>query len=257
MKNKIQDLFNKAAVLRLAAELSDEERYDYTLRQIARNRAAWLLADGDGSGISMELGGKECICIWPEACYAEQFAQGEEGIKPKRIALDDLLDALEEMQSEEETAFAVFPTMKDVYVAPTDTFYEHLCEQAEQEEAGIPHINPHIWSAPAEKRYESFLHTVCDRAAVWMIRKGDEPLTIAQCLPLWPARQDVAEYLHRQGLTECEPALMDLLLFLRLLEAAADACPSLEYQVFPTEQNGCSVRGEKLLEDLSEELESY
>ena len=64
MKNKIQDLFSKVGVLRMAAELSDEERYDYTLRQIARNRAAWLLADGDGGGISMELGGKECICIW-------------------------------------------------------------------------------------------------------------------------------------------------------------------------------------------------
>ena len=97
MNNKIQDLFSKADVLRMAAELSDEERYDYTLRQIARNRAAWLLADGEGGGISMELGGKECICIWPEACYAEQFAQGEEGVKPKRIALDDLLDVLEEI----------------------------------------------------------------------------------------------------------------------------------------------------------------
>ena len=53
MKSKIQDLFSKAGALRLAAELSDEERYDYTVRQIARNRAAWLLADGDGGGISV------------------------------------------------------------------------------------------------------------------------------------------------------------------------------------------------------------
>ena len=156
MKNKIQDLFSKADVLRMAAELSDEERYDYTLRQIARNRAAWLLADGDGGGISMELGGKECICIWPEACYAEQFAQGEEGVTPKRMDLDDLLDVLEEMQSEEETAFAVFPTMKDVYVAPTDTFYDDLCEQAEQEEAENPHVNPHIWSAAPQSDTKTF-----------------------------------------------------------------------------------------------------
>ena len=257
MNDDNQRLFCRSALLRAAEELSDEERYDYTVRQIARSRAAWLLADGDAGGISMELGGKECICIWPEADFAADFAQ-DDVLKPKRIDLDDLLDVLEEMTSDEGTAFAVFPTRRDVYVASTGSFYEDLCELAEAEEnsAGL-RFNPHIWSAPAEKRYESFLHTVCDRAAVWMIRKGDEPLTIAQCLPLWPARQDVAEYLHRQGLTECEPALMDLLLFLRLLEAAADACPSLEYQVFPTEQNGCSVRGEKLLEDLSEELESY
>ena len=190
MKTKIQELFSKAGMLRLAAELSDEERYDYTVRQIARNRAAWLLADGDGGGISMELGGKECICIWPEACYAEQFAQGEEGVTPKRMDLDDLLDVLEEMQSEEETAFAVFPTMKDVYVAPTDTCYDDLCEQAEQEEAGNPHVNPHIWSAAPQKRYQNFLHTVCDWGAVWLARSGDAPLCSEQGLMLWPARED-------------------------------------------------------------------
>ena len=257
MQNEMNRLFGKSARLRIAVELSDEDRYDYTLRRIVRSRAAWLLAGEDSGGASMELGGKECICIWPEADFAADFAQDDE-LKPKRINLDDLLDALEEMTSEEGTAFAVFPTRRDVYVALAGSFYENLCELAEAEEnsAGL-RFNPHIWSAPAEKRYESFLHTVCDRAAVWMIRKGDDPLMIEQCLPLWPARQDAAEYLRRQGLAECEPALMDLLLFLRLLEAAADACPALEYRIFPTEENGCSVRGEKLLEDLSEELENY
>ena len=254
MKTKIQELFSKAGVLRLAAELSDEERYDYTLRQIARNRAAWLLADGDGGGISMELGGKECICIWPEACYAEQFAQGEEGVKPKRIALDDLLDALEEMQSEEETAFAVFPTLKDVYVAPTDTFYEDLCEQAEQEEAGNPHINPHIWSAAPQKRYRNFLHTVCDRGAVWLARSGDAPLCSEQGLMLWPVREDAEEYLRRQGpAADCTVDYVDVLLFLHLTEAA----PNSDVQIFPTEKDAFSMSGKALQEALEEELENY
>ena len=254
MKSKIQDLFSKAGVLRLAAELSDEERYDYTVRQIARNRAAWLLADGDGGGISMELGGKECICIWPEACYAEQFAQGEEGVKPKRMDLDDLLDVLEEMQSEEETAFAVFPTMKDVYVAPTDTFYEDLCEQAEQEEAGNPHINPHIWSAAPQKRYQNFLHTVCDYAAVWLVRSGDAPLCSEQGLMLWPSRADAEEYLHRQGhASVCTVDYVDVLLFLHLTEAA----PNSDFQIFPTEKDAFHVSGKALQEALEEELENY
>ena len=254
MKNKIQELFSKAGVLRMAAELSDEERYDYTVRQIARNSAAWLLADGEGGGISMELGGKECICIWPEACYAEQFAQGEEGVKPKRMDLDDLLDVLEEMQSEEETAFAVFPTMKDVYVAPTDTFYEHLCEQAEQEEAGNPHINPHIWSAAPQKRYRNFLHTVCDRGAVWLARSGDAPLCSEQDLMLWPAREDAGEYLHRQGHTaDCTVDFVDVLLFLHLTEAA----PNSDFQIFPTEKDAFHVSGKALQEALEEELEKY
>ena len=255
MKNKFQDLFSKVGVLRMAAELSDEERYDYTLRQIARNRAAWLLADGDGGGISMELGGKECICIWPEACYAEQFAQGEEGVTPKRIALDVLLDALEEMQSEEETAFAVFPTLKDVYAAPTDTFYEDLCEQSEiYEEAENPHFNPHIWSAAPQKRYQNFLHTVCDRAAVWLVRSGDAPLCSEQDLMLWATREDAEEYLHRQGhSTDCTVDYMDILLFLRMTQAA----PKSNFQIFPTEKDAFSVSGKALQEALEEELENY
>jgi len=254
MKTRIQDLFSKAGVLRMAAELSDEERYDYTLRQIAQNRAAWLLADGDGGGMSMELGGKECICIWPEACYAEQFAQGEEGVTPKRMDLDDLLDILEEMQSEEETAFAVFPTMKDVYVAPTDTFYEHLCEQAEQEEAGNPHVNPHIWSAAPQKRYRNFLHTVCDRGAVWLARSGAAALGSEQGLMLWPVRADAEEYLHRQGHTaDCTVDYVDVLLFLHLTEAA----PKSDFQIFPTEKDAFSMSGKALQEALEEELENY
>ena len=178
MKTKIQDLFSKAGVLRMAAELSDEERYDYTVRQIARNRAAWLLADGDAGGIAMELGGKECICIWPEACYAEQFAQGEEGVKPKRMDLDDLLDVLEEMQSEEETAFAVFPTMKDVYVAPTDTFYEDLCEQAGQEEAEI-HASIPIFG-PLRRRSDT--ETFCIQCATAGLSGWPGPET-RRCAP--------------------------------------------------------------------------
>ena len=254
MKTKIQALFSKAGMLRLAAELSDEERYDYTVRQIARNRAAWLLADGDGGGISMELGGKECICIWPEACYAEQFAQGEEGVTPKRMDLDDLLDVLEEMQSEEETAFAVFPTMKDVYVAPTDTFYEDLCEQAEQEEAGNPHVNPHIWSAAPQKRYQNFLHTVCDRGAVWLARSGDVPLCSEQDLMLWPAREDAKEYLRRQGhAADCTVDYVDVLLFLHMTQAA----PNSDVQIFPTEKDAFSMSGKALQEALEEELENY
>lgn len=255
MKNKIQDLFSKADVLRMAAELSDEERYDYTLRQIARNRAAWLLADGEGGGISMELGGKECICIWPEACYAEQFAQGEEGVKPKRIALDDLLDVLEEMQSEEETAFAVFPTKKDVYVAPTDTFYDDLCEQVEIEgEARIPSINPHIWSAAPQKRYRNFLHTVCACAAVWLVRSGDAPLCSEQGLMLWPAREDAEEYLRRQRpAADCTVIYVDVLLLLHMTEAA----PNSDFQIFPTEKDTFSMSGKALQEALEEELENY
>ena len=104
-------------------------------------------------------------------------------------------------------------------------------------------INPHIWSAAPQKRYQNFLHTVCDWGAVWLVRSGDAPLCFEQGLMLWPAREDAEEYLHRQGhAADCTVDYVDVLLFLHLTEAA----PKSDFQIFPTEKDAFSMSGKAL-----------
>ena len=49
----------------------------------------------------------------------------------------------------------------------------------------------HIWSAPPEKRYVHFIHTVADREVVWMVRSADGELMFEEngkvYICVWPS----------------------------------------------------------------------
>lgn len=122
----------------------------------------------------------------------------------------------------------------------------------------------HIWSAPLEKRYVHFIHTVADREVVWMVRSADGELMFEEngkvYICVWPSETFAKMYLLEEGQSGNTvnevPFSVELNTFLEKVSELAEES-TYEFMVFPTHSNSAFISAVSLIQDLNAELERY
>lgn len=77
--------------LNAVLEYDGEERYDYFLSRVGEEREIWILVNNDNRflKIAAEDGDVEYLPVWPDAAFAEAYAQGTDDLSPRSISLPD------------------------------------------------------------------------------------------------------------------------------------------------------------------------
>lgn len=113
--------------------LDAEQRLKYLLKQVINNKQVWLLTDEHGS-VMLTTDEEDCIPVWPNQEFAEQWATGEwQGFEAKSIALDDWYKKWTRGLESDELSIVVFPLPEDegVVLYPDELDYE-LKQQAKK-----------------------------------------------------------------------------------------------------------------------------
>jgi len=92
-------------------ELSDNERYDYLIKQAIKNKEIWLLHAIDGLYAMFEDDSEnQYIPVWPEKKYADSYAVGDwDGYTAESMVLSEFLDWLQELK-DDEIFIGAFPS---------------------------------------------------------------------------------------------------------------------------------------------------
>ncbi len=110
-----------------------EQRLKYLLKQITSNKQVWLLTDEYGS-VMLTTDEEDCIPVWPNKEFAQQWATGEwEGFEAKAIPLDDWYKKWTRGLETDELSVVVFPLPEDegVVLYPDELDFE-LKQQAKK-----------------------------------------------------------------------------------------------------------------------------
>lgn len=110
-----------------------EQRLKYLLKQITSNKQVWLLTDEHGS-VMLTTDEEDCIPVWPNKEFAEQWATGEwQGFEAKPIPLDDWYKKWTRGLETDELSVVVFPLPEDegVVLYPDELDFE-LKQQAKK-----------------------------------------------------------------------------------------------------------------------------
>ena len=110
-----------------------EQRLKYLLKQITNNKQVWLLTDEHGS-VMLTTDEEDCIPVWPNKEFAEQWATGEwQGFEAKAIALDDWYKKWTRGLETDQLSVVVFPLPEDegVVLYPDELDFE-LKQQAKK-----------------------------------------------------------------------------------------------------------------------------
>lgn len=101
-----------------ANELSDNERYEYLLKQVASNREIWLLQDLDGSFAMFEDAKEQSyIPVWPDKEFAQAYASGDwNGYEPEKMSLSEFLSWTDELK-EDMILIGAFPNSQSQSMA--------------------------------------------------------------------------------------------------------------------------------------------
>ena len=104
-------------------ELSDNDRFEYLITQIIKNREVWLLHAIDGLYAMFEDENEfQYIPVWPEKEFADSHAIGDwDGYTSDRMGLGEFLDWLQELK-DDEIYIGAFPSaaMRAISVDPID-----------------------------------------------------------------------------------------------------------------------------------------
>jgi hypothetical protein len=95
--------------------LSEEERYDASLKLILSNKEVFVLSDNGGM-VTMGTDNDETSIIpfWPTAEAAKVVAVGDwSKCKPEAFQLEELLDFILPELVEDKQLIALFPTLED------------------------------------------------------------------------------------------------------------------------------------------------
>lgn len=117
--------------------------------------------------------------------------------------------------------------------------------------------NEFIWKAPADKRYENFVHTAADYEAVWLAGSPENQLCVeaagGPALCVWQDEELAARFLQEQSV-DAEAFEVELDAFLDQLEAMAE---DTMLCVSPNGLDDANVDKMTLLRDMEKELELY
>ena len=104
-------------------ELSDNERFEYLLAQVVKNREIWLLHAIDGLYAMFEdENNYQYIPVWPDKTHADLYAVGDwDGYSSQRMGLGEFIDWLQELK-DDDIFIGAFPNanMQALSVDPID-----------------------------------------------------------------------------------------------------------------------------------------
>ncbi|MEC7378212.1 MAG: DUF2750 domain-containing protein [Pseudomonadota bacterium] len=77
--------------LHRVSDMDGEDRYEYFLDQVAESREVWILVNGNSQflKIASDDGDVEYLPVWPDSGLAAAYANGEDSLTPRSVALPD------------------------------------------------------------------------------------------------------------------------------------------------------------------------
>lgn len=92
------------------SSLSDNERYEYFIRTVAKWEEIWSLHSPEGWVELSVDDGQACLPIWPHPDFAKAWAVSEwDDCQPKAIRLDTWLERWISGLEKDDTVLAIFP----------------------------------------------------------------------------------------------------------------------------------------------------
>ena len=115
--------------------MTDGKRSDYLIRKVADFEEIFLIYESMNSMCSISVNGQECIPVFPEHEFAENFKNLSPQFKKiKKLPLDDFFEWLDKHDSDERL-FAVFPDNNlNASIVSASDLKDSLLEECEQYE---------------------------------------------------------------------------------------------------------------------------
>ena len=114
--------------------LSDQERSDYLIRKVADFEKIYLIYESMDAMCSISVNGQECIPVFPEREFTENFKNISPKYKVKIFPLNTFFEWLDK-HSSGEMQFAVFPDNKlNAAIVSASDLKVSLLEECEQYE---------------------------------------------------------------------------------------------------------------------------
>ena len=99
-----------------------DKRYEYLLHSFKKSQFLWILGN-ETEGLTLSTNEEKALLIWPEAVYADAFAeQIQSDLKPICLTWDEVVDLGNRNLSDPKAGFFVFATQKNGYLVSADKF---------------------------------------------------------------------------------------------------------------------------------------
>lgn len=90
-------------------KMRSEERFNYCIKEIAKQRKVWILTDEHGC-VMLNTEEEDCVPVWPHEAFANQWATGEwEHCKAESISTAKWFSRWTHGLEDDELAVVVFP----------------------------------------------------------------------------------------------------------------------------------------------------
>ncbi|UUM29615.1 DUF2750 domain-containing protein [Vibrio japonicus] len=90
-------------------KMRDEERFNYCVKEIAKQRKVWILTDEHGC-VMLNTEDEDCVPVWPNEEFANEWATGEwEHCKAESISTAKWFSRWTYGLQEDELSVVVFP----------------------------------------------------------------------------------------------------------------------------------------------------
>ncbi len=90
-------------------KMRDEERFNYCVKEIAKQRKVWILTDEHGC-VMLNTEDEDCVPVWPNEEFASEWATGEwEHCKAESISTAKWFSRWTYGLEEDELSVVVFP----------------------------------------------------------------------------------------------------------------------------------------------------
>ncbi|WCP68191.1 DUF2750 domain-containing protein [Vibrio tubiashii] len=90
-------------------KMRPDERFNYCIKEIAKNRKVWILTDEHGC-VMLNTEDEDCVPVWPHQEFAEQWATGDwEHCKAEPISTAKWFSRWTHGLEDDELSVVVFP----------------------------------------------------------------------------------------------------------------------------------------------------
>ncbi|KLN63228.1 DUF2750 domain-containing protein [Vibrio sp. VPAP30] len=90
-------------------KMRPDERFNYCIKEIAKNRKVWILTDEHGC-VMLNTEEEDCVPVWPHQEFAEQWATGDwEHCKAEPISTAKWFSRWTNGLEDDELSVVVFP----------------------------------------------------------------------------------------------------------------------------------------------------